>query len=370
MQRDIGNEVIVAIVVVSVLAFALTFGIIISLSNTNAGTVVQSNVATDAPSETIVPSVTDGPTDAPTATDEPTDEPTATDAPTNVATATDEPTDEPTDTPEPTDAPTATDQPTEINEPAKTVEVGVASVPSDTPTTAPTVTLTQTRASQPTATFTASATVTRTPTKAPTVAQTSTAAATLMRTPTSTGQSVVSSTSPTTVSVCIAPFGWVVYQVRPGDTMVSIAQLTGSTVDGLRASNCLASINQIREGDRLYVPGVPAVEPSVSGLEVQGCTDGSTQISGPDPGDRVRGSFTLVGTAAQSNFAYYQIEIRPDTSNTFNFYARSVNPVVDGILGTIDLRVYGTGLHWVRLSIVNDGGMVTTRPCAIPLYFE
>ena len=33
MQRDIGNEIIVAIVAVAVLVFALTFGIILSLSN-------------------------------------------------------------------------------------------------------------------------------------------------------------------------------------------------------------------------------------------------------------------------------------------------------------------------------------------------
>ncbi len=42
MRRDLGNELIVAVVAVAVMAFALTFGVIITLSNesTRAGAVL------------------------------------------------------------------------------------------------------------------------------------------------------------------------------------------------------------------------------------------------------------------------------------------------------------------------------------------
>jgi hypothetical protein len=53
MRRDIGNEVVVAIAAVAVLAFAITFGVLLSLSSTasstenTTATMVASNVATD-----------------------------------------------------------------------------------------------------------------------------------------------------------------------------------------------------------------------------------------------------------------------------------------------------------------------------------
>ncbi len=152
--------------------------------------------------------------------------------------------------------------------------------------------------------------------------------------------------------------------------MISIAQSIGSTLDALREANCLVSIDQIQPGDQLSVPRLPAEAPSGNELEAQGCTDPSTQITSPVPGARVRLSFILVGTATLENFSYYQIEIRADTTNVFNFYSRSVNPVVDGVLGAVELRNYDPGLHWVRLSVVDDSGLVNTRPCAIPMFFE
>src|SRR3954451_7852142 len=88
MRRDIGNEVIVAIAVVGVLAFALMFAIVLSLSNaTPAGTVLE---PTETPTGLQIASVASAsPTGAETANSAsavPTETPippTATNTPTN-----------------------------------------------------------------------------------------------------------------------------------------------------------------------------------------------------------------------------------------------------------------------------------------------
>src|SRR5689334_16615315 len=57
MQRDLGNEVIVAIAAVGILAFAITFAIILSLSNTpdaSATATITSNSSGGSPVATSV----------------------------------------------------------------------------------------------------------------------------------------------------------------------------------------------------------------------------------------------------------------------------------------------------------------------------
>lgn len=62
--------------------------------------------------------------------------------------------------------------------------------------------------------------------------------------------------SKTPLVVCSPPYGWVIYIVRPGDTLSKIAVAHHTTYQELMRRNCLQS-TLIRVGQRLYVPYVP-----------------------------------------------------------------------------------------------------------------
>ena len=52
-----------------------------------------------------------------------------------------------------------------------------------------------------------------------------------------------------------APTGPLVYTVRPGDTLYSIAGLFATTVQAIAAANAIANINLIYVGQQLVIPG-------------------------------------------------------------------------------------------------------------------
>ncbi len=62
---------------------------------------------------------------------------------------------------------------------------------------------------------------------------------------------------------CPRPFGWVIYYVKPGDTLYSISTARGISYLVLMDRNCLDH-TLIRVGQRLYVPNVPVTLPSVT----------------------------------------------------------------------------------------------------------
>jgi len=63
---------------------------------------------------------------------------------------------------------------------------------------------------------------------------------------------------PTAVS-CGPPRGWVYYVVQPGDTLSRLSQLFGVTVQQLQEANCMGNETLIRWGTRLLVPNVPVL---------------------------------------------------------------------------------------------------------------
>lgn len=170
--------------------------------------------------------------------------------------------------------------------------------------------------------------------------------------------------------MCVAPFGWVEYRVRRGDSLFSIARATGSTIDALQAANCLDDIHRIQVGEPLYVPGAASDPVQPGGLDPQGCTDAGSMIISPLPGERVQDVFLLTGTALVDNFSHYQVEVRPDSIAAYRFYSRSGQAVVNNTLGTVDSTIFESGLYWVRLSVINTSGRVSEPACAIPLIFE
>ncbi len=376
MQRDVGNEVIVAIIVVGVLAFALTFGIILSLSNSNADSAgtAQSNVATAAAAditETAALATADE-TDQVTEEVEDTEIPlTATTRPaTASATATETRTPVPTHTDTPTASPTPTLTLTLTRTTAPTLTSTLSPTATKTPTPVPTDTRTPTSSPTPTLTLT----LTRT--TAPTLTQTRTPAPISTSTSTVTPVPQATITATPVFDVCIAPFGWVVYETRAGDTLASVATAVGITADELRVANCLGVVSDFQPATRLYVPRVPAglTQPVLPGpddfLAAEGCTQPGTVIVSPSPGQRLRGMVVLRGSASADNFAYYRIEVRSDAVDVFNFYARSEQPVINDVLGSIDTRLFGPGLHWIRVSVVDKTGGTSVTPCTIPVFFD
>jgi LysM repeat protein len=171
--------------------------------------------------------------------------------------------------------------------------------------------------------------------------------------------------------VCIAPFGWIVYVVRSGDNLSSIARGTGTTLNELRDANCLSDINRLVVGSQLFVPGPEAIlAQGNNALDPQGCTRPDTFITSPLPGERVSRVFFLTGTALSNNFSHFRIEIRADDAREYELYAESPLAVVDDVLGVIDSTRYEPGLYWLRLSVIDEDEQVRTPTCAIPLIFE
>lgn len=62
----------------------------------------------------------------------------------------------------------------------------------------------------------------------------------------------------TSEETCGPPPGWVFYTVQYGDTLYSISQRVGASIFELQLANCMVGQTNIRAGQRLYVPFVPA----------------------------------------------------------------------------------------------------------------
>lgn len=390
MQRDIGNELIVAIIAVGILAFALTFGIILSLSNQNNGTEINSLPLTIQPTDDASSSATNElietstdesmatPTDVPTATD--TAEPTATDTVEPTATNTDEPTDEPSATQTKDAVPTKTlveiaavesdtvePSATLTDKPTSTIEPSATGTPTDEPTATNTAAPSRTPADKPTLTATRTSTATATPTLTATIRPSATTTFTPSNTPTLTQSRTPVPTAD--VSVCIAPFGWSPYIVQPGDTFSSIATNFGSNLADLRAGNKCLEGNRVSVGDILFVPLPSQIGTPDTSLVVLGCTDPGVQITSPLPGQQMGALFVLNGTASTETFLYYRVELRPDFDTRYDVYAVNDRVVEDGPLAQINTDDFSSGLHWIRLSVVDVNDRVSATPCVLPVYF-
>jgi LysM repeat protein len=57
----------------------------------------------------------------------------------------------------------------------------------------------------------------------------------------------------------VPPSGWVAYTVKPGDTLFSLARFTGTTVDMIRQVNCLPN-SSIEVGEWLWLPSIPITD--------------------------------------------------------------------------------------------------------------
>ena len=186
-------------------------------------------------------------------------------------------------------------------------------------------------------------------------------------------------TAPTrTPSACTLPLDWTTYIVQSGNTLYSIAQATGSSVEELRYANCIEDADFITAGRTIFVPASPnrpivtPVPIRASGaLRVNGCDFPQAQITSPILGQRLSGDFTVFGTASANDFGFYTIEVRPDDSDVYNLYSESFAPRQNTELGTVDAEFFNDGLHWLRLTVVDSRSNIRVGAvCEIPVIFD
>lgn len=371
-QRDVGNEIMVAIVVIAVLAFAIAFSVILSLTTGEpAPTAIAERYTLTATTQVVTTQATatntrraasPSPTDTPTT--EPTAEATNTSRPPTRTTA---PTEQPSNTRRPSRTPEPTEAATEraSSTPAATTRAAVTHTPTATPTLTPIAAI-----------FTVEPTRTRTGTINPSATSRVSAPGDIGIIPTPTGGFVaVVPTQPPPTGACISvPSGWTTYTVQTGNTLFSIALAVRSSVPELLRVNCLSDADRIFAGQVLYVPRAPEglVGMGVPSVSQNDCRNpAQAQISAPSAGSRVSSTFAVSGTAALGNFWYYRIEIRPDTSQTYNFWSQREASIQNGELAQIDSTLFADGLHWVRLSVIDlTGGIPFDAICTVPVYIE
>lgn len=85
-----------------------------------------------------------------------------------------------------------------------------------------------------------------------------------------------------TVKVCGPPPGWVIYIVKPGDTLYRLSRILGVTVADLQLANCLSNPSDIKAGMFLYVPFLPAT-PTFTPTRTQTKTPVSPSVTAISP---------------------------------------------------------------------------------------
>ncbi|TVR19078.1 MAG: LysM domain-containing protein [Anaerolineaceae bacterium] len=157
--------------------------------------------------------------------------------------------------------------------------------------------------------------------------------------------------------------------MESGVTLFMIALQVGRPVAVLQDANCLRDADRIDAGQVIYVPRLPA------GLdvrrEVQGCNNPDITITSPRPNQRFSRSFDVIGTVDPPLFGYFNLEIRADEADGYNFLSRSDDVVRDGLLGRIDASLFTDGRYWVRVVMVDATGNVPANAsCAIPITLD
>ena len=375
-RRDRQNEVVVTVIVVSMMALALAFGVILAVGNRNM----------DETETTTPESITNGPL--------------LVNNPTIIAqdgTVSDvSPTDTDTDTPEPiiteievSATPTLTDTEAVTTEPSTTHTPTVTATATDTPTHTPSDTLTHT----PTDTDTPTDTTTPTATATPTATQTPTRTSTLTRTPTFT-RTFTPSITPTFTAVATYTFtavpilpsftpsytpsvvpcephpDWELYIVAPGDSLYELSVATGASMAELVLANCLISL-ELQAGQEITVPPGTIGNPLGVGSRTE-CPHPQIQIFYPPPGSTLSSGFEMVGLADNADFGFYRLEVRhAGGAPTYHTVYESFNRVSsERGLGIVNFQPnYISGEYWIRVVVFNTHAN-EVDDCAILVNFD
>jgi hypothetical protein len=182
---------------------------------------------------------------------------------------------------------------------------------------------------------------------------------------------------PTAERFCSLPRGWTTYTAQVGDTLYDIAEAAERSIEELLDQNCLLSTDEITPGMSIYVPfalpvPLPTVAPMAAPNELPqavGCTSPGVRIIAPGAGQAVSGVFALVGAASLPLSGSYTVEVRADSVTSYTLYSGGRESVIGGALAQINSELFGNGLYWIRL-VVLDASETPTQSCAIPVIFR
>lgn len=87
-----------------------------------------------------------------------------------------------------------------------------------------------------------------------------------------------------TTAACVPskPDGWVLYIIGAGDTVSSLALMTGTTTEALVAANCIPATLMIIAGQPLFLPMLPQTPMSMEPTTAQGGIDDGATPPAPD----------------------------------------------------------------------------------------
>jgi hypothetical protein len=135
----------------------------------------------------------------------------------------------------------------------------------------------------------------------------------------------------------------------------------------LPASDILATptLNLLVTPEGTLSPGSTALavtQPAPSGMS--GCVPDKIMITAPKPGEEVKGTIKITGTADAPNFAFYKYEVAPVGSQNWATIAAKQDPVKDTDLGEWNTLPFTNGDYFLRLVIIDNVG-ASLEPCVI-----
>ena len=111
-------------------------------------------------------------------------------------------------------------------------------------------------------------------------------------------------------------------------------------------------------------PGAPPAitQPVPSGMS--GCKPEQVMITAPKPGDEVKGTVKITGTADSPNFGFYKYEVAPMGTQNWATIAADRKPVKNDQLGEWNTLSLTNGDYFLRL-VVTDNVGASLEPCVI-----
>ena len=179
--------------------------------------------------------------------------------------------------------------------------------------------------------------------------------------------------------VCTIAAGWYPYKVQEGDTLLALAMASGSSLIDLRDGNCYSPVTGIFVGETVVVAQLPDAPLKVpepiftlaeESIEVVGCDTGHARILLPELMAELEGIFAVHGSALIPAGGTYRIAVRPAWSDEFHTFLEVDMSVVDNVIGLINSEIFGPGLQWLQLTLVDgEGRVVEGSLCEIPVVF-
>lgn len=111
--------------------------------------------------------------------------------------------------------------------------------------------------------------------------------------------------------------------------------------------------------DGVVALGTPEVQSGMSG-----CVPDEIMLTSPSPGEVIRGTVTLTGTADIPNFGFYKFEFATVGSDVWTTISAGTKPITNDDLGQWDTTARPNGDYFLQLVIIDNVGQ-TLEPCVI-----